>query len=127
MAAIILLIQESPYHRLALIDELLKISGEKNVRNARVAIDALKELFLNSLLPPHQLSYFYQHEFSKDTGDEQLKKWYFEDAVKARFSTFVTILEVCPKPSFHCFQHIELFNSTPFYTHIHYTAFTGIL
>jgi hypothetical protein len=101
MAAMILMIQESPYHRLALLDELLKIAGEKNVRNARVAIDALKELFLQSLLPPHVLSYFYQHEFSKDTQAVQLKKWYFEDAVKARFTTFIKILEVSLKKYYH--------------------------
>lgn len=76
------------------MDELLQIAGGKNLRSARMAIDSLKDLFVQTLIPPHRLRYFYEHSFGPAVSDEQLKKWYFEDAIKAKYIAFMRILEV---------------------------------
>lgn len=62
-----------------------------------MAIDTLKDLFVETLLPPKTLQYFHERTFTArgKYSDEDLIKWYFEDAVKVRYTAFLQILEVC--------------------------------
>ena len=99
MASMLLMIQEAPMHRLPVLDALLKMAGRKGKREAIMAIDTLKDLFLSDLLPDRKLSYFHEQPIPPDGGaggaaeERALVFWYFEDAIKRRYAQFVEHLE----------------------------------
>ena len=99
MASMLLMIQESPMHRLPVLDTLLKLAGRKGKREAIMAIDTLKDLFLSDLLPDRKLSYFHEQSLPQD-GTEftpEMERasvfWFYEDAIKGRYAQFVQHLE----------------------------------
>ncbi len=60
-------------------------------REHAMALDTLKDLFENDLLPTNKLKYFHQQPLQQlpagegEETDKLLVFWYFEDAVKRRF------------------------------------------
>ena len=61
-----------------------------------MAIDTLKDLFLNDLLPSRKLLFFHEQPVPKGSAtiDERLLVfWYFEDALKHRYALFIEHLE----------------------------------
>ncbi|CAM9575688.1 unnamed protein product, partial [Hapterophycus canaliculatus] len=51
VAALTLQVQESPVHRLSVLDGLLDLGLKKERRTAQMALEALKDLFITNLLP----------------------------------------------------------------------------
>ncbi|CAM9556723.1 unnamed protein product, partial [Scytosiphon promiscuus] len=51
VAALTLQVQESPVHRLSVLDGLLDLGLKKERRTAQMALEALKDLFVTNLLP----------------------------------------------------------------------------
>ena len=51
VAAMTLLVQESPVHRLSVLDNLMALALTKEQRTSRMAVESLKDLFVNHLLP----------------------------------------------------------------------------
>lgn len=51
VAAMTLMVQEAPILRLRLIDQLISMASRKSKREAQMAIETLKDLFMNTLLP----------------------------------------------------------------------------
>lgn len=97
---LVLLIQQSPFHRLATLDQLIALAQSHTTRIAILAIDSIKSLFFASYLPDTKLAFFGKH-FEAITEEEvekvdiqTLVRWYYEDAVKARYSAFIQCLEV---------------------------------
>jgi ribosome biogenesis protein MAK21 len=95
IAAITLRIQSAPFYRLQALDMLLNSARKKGRRESEMAIEALKDLFINNLLPSHRkLISFQKRPLSRsEVTEPHLIFWYFEDAVKIRFAEFVKILE----------------------------------
>ena len=99
MASMLLMIQESPMHKMPVLDALLKMAGRKGKREAIMAVDTLKDLFLSDLLPDRKLSFFHEQAVPADVGaggieeERALVFWYFEDAIKGRYAQFVEHLE----------------------------------
>eukprot|EP00178_Gracilaria_changii_P005133 TRINITY_DN1830_c0_g1_i1.p1 TRINITY_DN1830_c0_g1~~TRINITY_DN1830_c0_g1_i1.p1 ORF type:complete len:919 (+),score=133.02 TRINITY_DN1830_c0_g1_i1:174-2930(+) len=99
IAAETLLVQESPVHRLDELQNMLEFARKKNRRERKSALEALKDLFVNNLLPPNRrLISFENRRFS--CGKNALTKRHiiyalFESELKAIYAQFVDILEEC--------------------------------
>ena len=98
VSAITLLIQESPLHRYPLLEkQLLHGMAQKKARRQSIlALDSIKDLILNSLLPDRKLKYFCdQPILSKNVQQKEWILWYFEDVIKKMYFEFIRLLEVC--------------------------------
>jgi hypothetical protein len=96
IAALTLRIQESPFHNLENFDILLGIASKKEVRVVFLALEAIKDLLINNILPGHSLHFIkhYQstllHEkFSISVG----LLIYYENELKKKIVKFVSVLE----------------------------------
>ena len=102
VAAMTLLVQESPMHNIGSLQKLLDLAAKKGgAREGRtMACDALKDLMLQNLLPERKLRWFAQQPLGSLSADEddpdraqRLRYWYFEDALKRSYIDFLAILE----------------------------------
>ena len=102
VAGMTLMIQESPLYRLGILDKLLAMARKQGRRENGMAIDALKDLFTNDLLPPgRKLVSFAAQPFFKSPrsasnpapSETQLTYWMLEDSIKSRYMDFLSILE----------------------------------
>ena len=100
VAAMAVLVQESPLGNLRSLDSLVTMASKRGGARAVVGIslDALKELWLEVLLPPsRKLRFFEQQPLAAikpgREGDRALLLWTFEDALKKKYAVFVASLE----------------------------------
>jgi ribosome biogenesis protein MAK21 len=96
VSALTLMIQESPLHTFKLLRENLieSMARKKSRREALLAVDSIKDLMLNSLLPDRQLKFFVdQPVLSTKVTPKHLVLWCFEDALKRTFFDFLSVLE----------------------------------
>lgn len=97
---LVLLVQQSPFHRLATLDQLLALAQSHTTRIAILAMESIKSLFFASYLPDTKLAFFTKHfetiseEEAEKVDIQTLVRWFYEDAVKARYSTFIQCLGV---------------------------------
>ncbi|CAL1536969.1 unnamed protein product [Lymnaea stagnalis] len=99
MAALTLLVQETPIHNLSSLDTLISMSSKKGRREAMMAVDTLRDLFLTGLLPDdRKLKPFNQQPFLElvelsqsdlDKRDRLLIMWFFEGQLKQKYSAFI--------------------------------------
>lgn len=107
VAALIMLSQESPIHSLKTLDALMNMSRKKARREALIAIDSLRHLYVAELLPDYKLRKFNEFpldrlsEYSKtNTRDEQIQlliTMTFEETLKQIYGEFVEILQTFSK------------------------------
>ncbi|KAI8907935.1 CBF/Mak21 family-domain-containing protein [Gorgonomyces haynaldii] len=100
VSALTLLVQESPVHSFQhLNDHLIQgMAKKKSRREQLMAIDSIKDLMLNTILPDRKLKYFIDQPFlSPKTSPKHLVLWYFEDALKKAYFDFITTLEELSK------------------------------
>ncbi|KAF2076811.1 hypothetical protein CYY_001888 [Polysphondylium violaceum] len=100
ISAITLLVQKAPMYRISSLDILLNLAAKKSEREREFAVNSLKDLFINSLLPDSKLKRFYEripNINEKTVKQEELSQWYFEDMLKARYQAFIGLLEVLSK------------------------------
>ncbi|CAI5758639.1 unnamed protein product [Candida verbasci] len=93
ISALTLLIQEAPLHNLKAFDTLLSYCDKKSRTAALQSINALKDLFINGLLPDRKLVYFDKQPLEKDASDQSLAIYYFEDYLKKSYFKFIQVLE----------------------------------
>ena len=101
VAAMAVLVQESPIANVRALDGLIAMVGKRGGARAVVgtALDALKELWMEVLLPHHRKLRFLQQRPlaaalpSGREGDKLLLFWSFEDALKRRYASFVEALD----------------------------------
>lgn len=55
VAALTLLVQENPLCRLGSLETLVNMTTKKGKRECTAAVDSLKDLFINDLLPERKL------------------------------------------------------------------------
>lgn len=106
ISALTLLIQESPLHNMKSLDSLLSFCSKKSRNSALQSINALRDLFLNGILPNRKLRYFKnQPRLSMMLNKRTLAVFYFEDYLK-RF--FFQVLEILEKLSHDPIIHVRL-------------------
>lgn len=97
IAAITLLVQESPLHRLDEIHMLLDFTKKKNRRESAPAVEAMKDLFLTNLLPDNRrLIRFEDREFGCEKqaiSKRHVAYALFEDELKTVYHEFLKVLE----------------------------------
>ncbi|VVT55489.1 uncharacterized protein SAPINGB_P004622 [Magnusiomyces paraingens] len=95
ISAYTLLVQESPLHSVKYFNAMLGLCRKKSRGNALQSIAALKDMFINGVLPDRKLRYFKnQPTLSNKTPPEVLILWAFEDWLKGFFFSLVQILEI---------------------------------
>ncbi|SMN21841.1 similar to Saccharomyces cerevisiae YDR060W MAK21 Constituent of 66S pre-ribosomal particles, required for large (60S) ribosomal subunit biogenesis [Maudiozyma saulgeensis] len=105
ISALTLLIQESPIHNMKSLDTLFSYCNKKSRNSQLQSINALKDLFLNGLLPDRKLRYFKnQPGLSMMLNKRTLAIFYFEDYLK---KFFFRILEVLEKISHDPIIHVR--------------------
>ncbi|KAL2481603.1 CCAAT-binding factor [Abeliophyllum distichum] len=92
------LVGDNPVANLRSIDMLLgMVTSKVGKRHALAAFEALKELFISSLLPDRKLKTLVQQPLNQvsDTKDGYclLLFWYWEECLKERYERFVSALE----------------------------------
>lgn len=106
ISALTLLIQDSPIHNKKSLDTLLGFSNKKSRNSQLQSLNALKDLFLNGLLPDRKLRYFKnQPGLSMMLNKKTLAIFYFEDYLK---QTFFNILESLEKLSHDPIIHVRM-------------------
>lgn len=93
VATMTLMIQESPIHKHQMMDQLLNMARKKGRREAGLAMEALKDLFISDLLPSRALLAFHERAHNTNPSTEQLVYWLLEDYIKAKYAEFVESLE----------------------------------
>eukprot|EP00941_MAST-03F_sp_MAST-3F-sp1_P001892 g1892.t1 len=98
VAAMTLTIQANPAYAILSIKKLTAMAEKKNQREAGLAIDALKDLYVSNLLPPHRrLKYLYEQPLAHGTiTDAHRIGFFFEHELK---TCFASLLEVLRKAS----------------------------
>ncbi|KAM9927495.1 hypothetical protein OXX59_002504 [Metschnikowia pulcherrima] len=93
ISALTLLVQEAPFHNLKAFDTLLSYCEKKSRTASLQAINALKDLFLNGLLPDRKLLSFSKQALNKNADVKTLALYYFEDHLKKSYFKFIQVLE----------------------------------
>lgn len=108
IASVTLLVQESPLHRLDELRTLLSFAEKKGRRERGPAIDALKDLFVNDLLPDERrLLSFSDRDFSCARGSlskRHLSYALYESELKTVYREFLHILEESGKDTLPFFK-----------------------
>ncbi|RLN54043.1 hypothetical protein BBJ29_003161 [Phytophthora kernoviae] len=94
VAALTLTSQGSPLHSLLKLGQLISMASKKARRESLMAVDSLKDLFLNNLLPDNaKLRFFHQHplEQAKDSP-AHLVLWFFEHCLKTAYAQLTGVL-----------------------------------
>lgn len=96
VAALSLRIQESPFHNLRALDILIEMGSKKDPRVALMAIEALRDLLVNNILPDRPLLNLSQQPLlhSKMTIKVGLLMWY-EAALKSRVVKIIQAIDAC--------------------------------
>ena len=82
VAALTLLVQESPIHRTQHLDQLLQMAGKQSRRESMPVLLALQDLFLTDLLPDRKLLFFRENAFKQPCDVEQEALFQFEHTLK---------------------------------------------
>ncbi|XP_033629426.1 CCAAT/enhancer-binding protein zeta-like [Asterias rubens] len=103
IAALTLQVQTAPLHTPSAFDSLMTMVKKKGRRETLVAMDALRQLYLQEMLPEkRKLRKFSEHPFMllnhlskgrRDDLNRRLVLWYYEDQLKQKFQEFVVTLE----------------------------------
>ncbi|KAJ8309042.1 hypothetical protein KUTeg_013916 [Tegillarca granosa] len=102
MAALTLLVQESPVHNLNSLDSLISMVKKKGRRESMMAAETIKELFLSYLLPDRKLRLFTQNPLlgavqmssgNKDILDKRILVWGFEEKLKTKYTAFIQAID----------------------------------
>ncbi|DAZ94962.1 TPA: hypothetical protein N0F65_000057 [Lagenidium giganteum] len=94
VAALTLTVQGSPLHTLSRLNQLITMASKKARRESMMAIESLKDLFINNLLPDdRKLNFFHQNPLLHEkVTPEHLALWYYEHALKTAFAQLVGVL-----------------------------------
>lgn len=93
ISALTLLVQEAPLHNLKPFETLLNYCEKKSRNAALQAVNAMKDLFINSLLPDRKLLAFNKAPITQASSDEKLAIAYYEDFLKKSYFKFIQVLE----------------------------------
>ena len=93
VAAMTLMVQESPIHRLETLDSLLS-TAKAGKHTAKMAIDSLKEVFSSrSGLPGDRRLVTLENRPPLPQSSDKQVLWLFEEKLKQRYSAFVQVVQ----------------------------------
>lgn len=92
VAALTLLVQESPIHRCLYLDQLLTMAGKQSRRESMPVLLALQDLFLSDLLPDRKLLFFRENVLRQPPDCEQEALFQFEHTLKLAYATYIKAL-----------------------------------
>ena len=94
IAALALIIQDSPIHNLRSLDSLIAFCMKKEQRSCQMAMEAIKDVLIHNILPDRKLTSFSSHDWYSTTMtmSKALKYWY-EDQLIGRISQFIDLIE----------------------------------
>ncbi|KAF4040341.1 CBF/Mak21 family [Phytophthora infestans] len=94
VAALTLTSQASPLHSLVRIGQLITMASKKARRESLMAVDSLKDLFLNNLLPDEaKLRFFHQHPLhAAQNSPAHLVLYFFEHCLKTAYAQLTGVL-----------------------------------
>ena len=102
ISALTLLIQEDPLHNIKAFETLLGFCEKKSRTASLQAINSLKDLLINGLLPDRKLMSFNKRPLKKDLSDLHLAIYYYEDFLKKSYFKLIQVLEsLCHDPIVH--------------------------
>lgn len=102
ISALTLLIQEDPLHNIKAFETLLGFCEKKSRTASLQAINSLKDLLINGLLPDRKLISFNKRPLKKDLSDLHLAIYYYEDFLKKSYFKLIQVLEsLCHDPIVH--------------------------
>ncbi|KAK8440946.1 hypothetical protein B9J08_02245 [Candidozyma auris] len=93
ISALTLLVQESPVHNIKAFETLLNYCEKKSRNAALQAVNAMKDLFINSLLPDRKLLAFNKSAITQRSSEQKLALAYYEDFLKKSYFKFIQVLE----------------------------------
>jgi ribosome biogenesis protein MAK21 len=105
VAALALVVQESPIHELSALDALLAMASRKEYRTSQLALEALKDLLIHNLLPDRRLVPFKSQPLlhPEMTMQRAMSFWY-EEQLMNRMEVVVIALEVGLKSNIEYFK-----------------------
>jgi len=94
VASLTLTVQGSPFHSIARLGQLIAMANKKARRESLMAVDSLKDLFINNLLPDdRKLRFFHQNPLDHPSATPtHLVLWFFEHCLKTAFAQLVGVL-----------------------------------
>ena len=94
MAAMILMVQSAPLYRIKTLHALLNQAAKQGRREALMALEALKDLWMTNLLPEQRKLVSFHHRPLSATNITDMHKvyWYYEDVLKSLYAEFVASL-----------------------------------
>lgn len=94
MAAMILMVQSAPLYRIRTLHALLNQAAKQGRREALMALEALKDLWMTNLLPGERKLVSFHHRPLSATNVTEMHKvyWYYEDVLKSLYAEFVASL-----------------------------------
>jgi len=107
VAALTLAAQQNVLFSLTTLQKLTTMASKQGQRSALLAIEALRDLYVENVLPSHRrLIEFQNHPLHrKDVSDMHLIVWYFEAEVKRLFGELVNTLE---QTTFNNVEHFKM-------------------
>ncbi|ORX55432.1 CBF-domain-containing protein [Piromyces finnis] len=96
VSAMSLMIQESPIHNFKLLKQNLfqNMVKKKNRRESIMAVNTMKDLLMNNVMPDRKLRYFKdQNVTNSGVTSKHLILWYYEDSLKKLYFEFIQALE----------------------------------
>lgn len=94
MAAMILMVQAAPLYRIKTLHALLNQAAKQGRREALMALETLKDLWMTNLLPDDRKLISFHHRPLSATNITEMHKvyWYYEDVLKSLYAEFVASL-----------------------------------
>lgn len=110
VAAMTLMVQQSPLHNLTHLNTLVEMATKKGRREREMTIEAIKDLFATNLLPSaRKLTSFEKQPLNHPgVSSTHLVYWIFEDYLKQKYSLFVSSLESASHDSMRHFRSLAL-------------------
>ena len=107
VAALTLAVQQNVLYSLTTLQKLTTMASKQGQRSALLAIEALRDLYVENILPSHRRLIEFQERplHRKDVSEMHLVVWYFEAEVKRLFGELVQTLE---QTSFNNVEHFKL-------------------
>ncbi|CAI2161374.1 19917_t:CDS:10 [Funneliformis geosporum] len=96
LATLSVLVEESPMHAIRALDTLFKMAKKENRNEAVQAVESLKNLMIELLLPPNRKLKFFRDQliYKENISNKNLILWSFEDYLKRKYFELIRIIEI---------------------------------
>ena len=105
VAALALVVQESPIHELSALDTLIGLASKKEYRTSQLALEAVKDLLIHNLLPDRGLVSFKNQPFNHpDMTIERAMLYWYEEQLYQRVELIANALDIGLKSTIEFFK-----------------------